>query len=78
MAKYKNVLIIDDDQLTLFIMQRLIKNADFSEQITTFIDSQAALNYLEENITAGNVIPEIILLDINMPFFKWLGFYGKT
>ena len=69
MAKYKHVLIIDDDPLTLFVTQRLMKNSDFTEQVTTFMSCSDALLYLENNLIAksSEAIPQIILLDINMP-----------
>ncbi len=69
MAKYKHVLIIDDDPLTLFVTQRLMKNSDFTEQVTTFTSCSDALLYLENNLMANSseAIPQIILLDLNMP-----------
>lgn len=61
--------IIDDDPIFVFGAQRLMKDVDFCRGFLIFHDGQKALEYLsaifEGQSTAA--IPEVILLDLNMP-----------
>ena len=62
--KLKNVLIVDDDDTSNFINNMIIGRANITENIKICTCALEALEYLayEDNI------PELILLDINMPF----------
>ena len=61
------VCIIDDDDIYQFTTQRsLSKNPDVSE-IMPFSYSVEALSFLKESKDDSNKLPDIILLDINMP-----------
>ncbi|WP_299832383.1 response regulator [uncultured Roseobacter sp.] len=63
----KKVLLVDDDKVTNLMHGRLIKRTGLIEQIDVATDGVAALEYLEEKDAAGEPLPELILLDINMP-----------
>lgn len=62
------MLLVDDDSTTNFVNYKLIKQADITDKIHTEFNGEKALNYLqyyaEQN---GNVAPELILLDLQMP-----------
>jgi CheY-like chemotaxis protein len=58
------ILIIDDDPVNNMINQRLIKKFNSSLEIETVMDATMALKKLESE---PNNIPDLILLDINMP-----------
>lgn len=60
----KEVVLIDDDLATNFINQKIVEEANCAERITVFQSAIDALNYLKEN---NKSVPNIILLDINMP-----------
>ncbi|WP_224994271.1 response regulator [Cesiribacter sp. SM1] len=74
MKKIKNILFIDDDDITCFINRSIIEELQISEGITCLDDEQQALNYLKEKCGdkgAGvDACPAIIFLDLNMPFFN--------
>ena len=57
--KYK-ILIIDDEEMILSMMEKCLKEKFF---VYTANNAKKALALLN----GGNVIPDIILLDINMP-----------
>ncbi len=61
--------IIDDDPIFVFGAQRLMKMANFCKGFLIFHDGQKALDHLLPvlNGTLKSAIPEVILLDINMP-----------
>jgi CheY-like chemotaxis protein len=69
MKKIKTVLLIDDDEPTTFINKKIIQSSGLIETIHITYSGQEALNFLR--LTNDQVdetpIPDLILLDINMP-----------
>lgn len=60
----KTACIIDDDAIYLFAMRRIIKNLGLCEDLMEFSDAQLAIDYFSG---APEKLPELILVDINMP-----------
>lgn len=67
MPKIDLTCIIDDDQIHIFGMTRILKLHNFSKSYMIFKNGQEAINNLRPIILSGHEVPEIILLDINMP-----------
>lgn len=67
MKKLKSVLLVDDDEVTNYINTLILNKADCFENIHAYRDGQAALNFLSELIEKQGQLPEILLLDVNMP-----------
>lgn len=65
--KIKNVLIIDDDQMHLFLSQRIIEQCGFSDNIHTSKSCAEALKYLTTECTSIDDFPDFIFLDLFMP-----------
>ncbi len=68
--KLKLVLLIDDDEGTNFLNNRLIKSSDLVENIVIANNGEDALEYLTSSIDNKHPQPELILLDINMPLMN--------
>jgi len=62
-----NYLLVDDDQVFLFLHENMIKIADPSATIRTMQSSVKAIAYLEDLIQSGLKMPDCILVDLNMP-----------
>ena len=62
-----NYLLVDDDQIFLFLHEHMIKIADPSATIMTMQSSVKAVAYLEDLIQSGKKMPDCILVDLNMP-----------
>jgi CheY-like chemotaxis protein len=62
-----NYLLVEDDQIFLFLHEHMIKIADPSATIMTMQSSVKAVEYLEDLIKAGQKMPDCILVDLNMP-----------
>ncbi len=79
MAKYKKVLLVDDDDLTIIISSKLMKFVDFTEEIISFTNCEDAYNYVLDILSGKelNNIPEIILLDLNMQGMTGWDFLDK-
>ena len=65
--KNKLTYIIDDDKLTLKLMSILISKNEFCEEIQSFSNAQDAIDKLKQNASNHRVLPDAILLDLNMP-----------
>lgn len=80
MKKLKCVLLVDDDSINNFINERLIKKIDLTEEVNISLNGKEALEYLLKRSSEGKNVPELILLDINMPVmdgFEFLDSFQK-
>ena len=79
--KLRNILLIDDDEITNFIGTDLITSMGITETISVATGGQGALNYIEkaylENENKIYGPPDIIFLDMNMPEMDGLEFLEK-
>lgn len=57
------IMLVDDNEIDLFLHEKLIRLSGISEHIVHFTTAREALESLSKN----TVIPNIILLDIQMP-----------
>jgi len=71
MANFKNVLLIEDDPITVLVCERITKLSGFAEQFHASGNGLDAVEYL--NKTANERpedLPDLIFLDINMPIMN--------
>jgi CheY-like chemotaxis protein len=61
------VLIIDDDHISNFLTKNVIRRNSQPQEITVCLDGQEAYDLLKETLAAKAPLPDLILLDINMP-----------
>lgn len=61
------VCIIDDDEIYQFTVTKTIKNHNLAKKILVFSDGELAIQFLLDNIGNNENVPDVILLDINMP-----------
>ena len=71
------VMLIDDNSTDNFINERVIQMSGFSRQIITVDRGRSALDYLENNKEDLSKIPELILLDLNMPVVNGFAFLDE-
>ena len=62
----KQILLVDDNPMDLLIHTRLLQRMNICQQVHTVSGGEAALEYLEACVTT-NTLPELLLLDIDMP-----------
>ncbi|MCX6291470.1 MAG: response regulator [Bacteroidetes bacterium] len=65
--KYKNIMLIDDDDVDRYISSRVIRSASFADNIVLKSSAKDALTFLEKHSSEPSELPEIIFLDIDMP-----------
>jgi CheY-like chemotaxis protein len=68
MNKIKNVCVVDDDELFQFVMRQHFERLELVEHIHKFTDGEQALNYIRQNLDTPENLPDLVLLDVNMPY----------
>ncbi|WP_347158814.1 response regulator [Pontibacter chitinilyticus] len=69
---YKQVFIIDDDEVSIFLTEATLTIENFASEYKTFTCAEAALAALTASIngTSPAPLPEVIFLDLNMPLMS--------
>jgi len=66
-TRIKSIWSVDDDEIFLMLTANYIKSINYVGDYKTFIDGHFALEELKKNLDKENLLPDLILLDINMP-----------
>lgn len=67
MTKNNSIWIIDDDPIQIFIAKRLLKNLEVFQTIRTMANPKDALEELEGLSTSKDNLPDVLIVDLNMP-----------
>lgn len=77
-CKFRNVMLIDDNDLDNFINVKTLEANFFAEMIYTNTSAQSAIEFLNNLMTLGEqfsiIFPEVIFVDINMPMMDGFQF----
>lgn len=76
--KFEKVMIIDDNNIDLYITKRLIIKTNFGKKVLEFVDANEALNYLEDNQDNISQMPQIILSIFTCPKCPVLNLWNPT
>lgn len=64
---FKQIMIIDDNAVDLYIGSRMIINNLFAEKVNEYSSASEALYFLQNNQDDLEKLPEVIFVDIYMP-----------
>ena len=67
MKKIKNICIIDDDPIYIFAVKRILELSELGENFIIYTNGEKAIKGITETINNNEKLPDLILLDINMP-----------
>lgn len=65
--KCNKVMVIDDNKIDLFIINKIIERTYFSKEVLTCQSAKEALDHLSNQNIIAEEVPSVIFLDINMP-----------
>ncbi|HTD99224.1 MAG TPA: response regulator [Mucilaginibacter sp.] len=71
------LVIIDDDPIDHFLMQHILQDNSFFDSTTYTMDGALLLDYIEENKSNIDALPDVIFLDLNMPRFSGWDFLDR-
>jgi len=77
MTKFETVCVIDDDLIYSIAVKHIIKRSEISTSTLFFKNGQAALDFFQQNHTDVASLPDVILLDLNMPILDGWQFLDK-
>ena len=67
------IMLVDDEDIVLFINEKIIKSSGIAERLLKQKNGAIALDYIKNNINKPENLPDLIFLDLNMPVMD-----GKT
>ncbi|HLP28849.1 MAG TPA: response regulator [Candidatus Didemnitutus sp.] len=68
MAQTLLVGLVDDDRVYQFTTERMLRRIDADLRFMWFKDGEEALGYLMSHAKEPNLLPDMLILDINMPY----------
>ncbi|MFD2541992.1 response regulator [Lacinutrix gracilariae] len=77
MKKNFNFCIVDDDDIYQFTIKKTIQSLNYAKSVLAFSDGEEALQFMMDNISNEEDLPDIILLDINMPIMDGFQFMDE-
>lgn len=80
MTTLKTLTLVDDDDIFVFLTTKIIEQTNLVDLIKGFGNGLDAINFLKENKNNVDALPDIILLDLNMPImngWQFLEEYNK-
>ena len=74
--KFNTDCLIDDDPIFIFGASHLMKQAAFCNSLIVYNNGKEALDQLKPIMASGDLekVPDLILLDLNMPILDGWGF----
>jgi CheY-like chemotaxis protein len=65
-----NLLVIDDDDINIFIIKKIVSKTGYDVDMVAKNNGQLAINYLATLENEPEKFPHLMLIDINMPILN--------
>ncbi|WP_316746693.1 response regulator [Pedobacter gandavensis] len=73
------LLVIDDDDINIFIIKKIVEKTGYNVEMVAKTNGQMAVDYINMTLSLQESLPQLILIDINMPVlngWEFLDAYG--
>jgi CheY-like chemotaxis protein len=70
----KKVLLVDDDQVCNLISKKTLQRMGIVNEVHTALNGEEAINLLNDYFQGALSLPDVILLDLNMPIMDGFTF----
>lgn len=68
MNNHITVALVDDDRIYQFTTERLLQRLGIDIHFIWFRDGEEAIEYINKNKATADALPDILIVDINMPY----------
>ncbi len=72
--EHVSILLVEDDPITTILTKKVITACNADTELVCTKNGQEALDYLSAQNAGTLILPDIILLDLNMPVLDGWGF----
>jgi CheY-like chemotaxis protein len=69
-----NVLLVDDDRIFNLLSKKTLERMSLVDEIHTALNGKEAIDLINDYFQGTRTLPDIILLDLNMPILDGFGF----
>ncbi len=77
MSKLNSILLVEDDSITNFINERLLRKLNVAENIKIALNGYEAISIIQKTVKEAEPCPSLIFLDINMPVMDGFEFLNE-
>jgi len=67
MERVKQLTLVDDDDVFVYLTKKTIRNTNRVDLIKVFSNGLDAIKFLQENWEKPDLLPDILFLDLSMP-----------
>jgi CheY-like chemotaxis protein len=67
MTRTPQILLVEDNEGDILLMKEVLADAEIENMVTVSRDGQEAITYLNQISSVDQAVPDLVLLDINLP-----------
>lgn len=61
------ICVVDDDEIYRFVIKSQLESRKMARKILMFSDGELAIDFFKNTVTNVDELPDLVLLDLNMP-----------